>query len=69
MQSTLKDSPVGIDLKVTPSYFRERRGELLPTTTLRFERDVGLFRRLSPDATPRLVHPLLEGLKVSCYEY
>jgi hypothetical protein len=59
---------VGTDLKVMSSYFRERRGELLPTTTLRFERDVGLFRRLSPDATPRLVHPLLEGLKVSCYE-
>jgi hypothetical protein len=59
---------MGIDLKVMASYFREHRGEMLPTATMRFERDSGLFSRLSKDAVPCLVHPLPAGLKVGCYE-
>jgi len=59
---------MGIDLKVMASSFRERRGEFLPTATLRFERDPGLFARLSQDAIPCLVRPLPEGLKVGSYE-
>ena len=59
---------MGIDLKVMASYFRERRGELLPTATLRFERDSGLFSRLSKDAVPCLVHSLPPDLKVGSYE-
>jgi hypothetical protein len=50
------------------SHFRERRGEILPTATLRFERDPRLFAQLAPDATPSLVRPLPAGLKVGCYE-
>ena len=59
---------MGIDLKVMASCFRERRGELLPTATLRFERDSGLFSKLSKDSVPCLVHPLPPDLKVGCYE-
>jgi hypothetical protein len=59
---------VGIDLKVMASYFREHGGELLPTATLRFDRDAGLFSRLSRDASPCLVRPLPPDLKVGCYE-
>lgn len=50
-------------MKVMASYFRERRGELLPTATVRFERDAGLFSRLS-----QLARPLPPGLKVGSYE-
>lgn len=59
---------MGIDLKVMASQFRERRGELLPTATLRFERDSGLFSKLSRDAVPCLVRPLPPDVKVGCYE-
>ena len=59
---------MGIDLKVMASYFRERRGELLPTATLRFERDSALFSKLSKDAVPCLVRPLPPDLKLGCYE-
>ena len=59
---------MGIDLKVMASNFRERRGELLPTATLRFERDPGLFSRLALESVPSLVHPLPENLKVGSYE-
>jgi hypothetical protein len=59
---------MGIDLKVMASFFREHRGELLPTATLRFERDAGLFSKLSRDAVPCLVRPLPPELKVGCYE-
>lgn len=54
---------MGIDLKVMASFFREHGGEMLPTASLRFERDSGLFGRLS-----RLARPLPEGLKVGNYE-
>src|SRR5258708_7192640 len=59
---------MGIDLKVMASYFRERRGELLPTATLRFERDPLLFTRFSKDAVPCVAHSLPPDLKVGSYE-
>jgi hypothetical protein len=59
---------MGVDLKVFASHFRERRGEFLATATLRLDRDPGMLSQLAPDATPRLVHPLPEGLKVGHYE-
>src|SRR5262245_19786931 len=59
---------MGVDLKVMASHFRERRGELLPTATLRFDRDPRLFGQLAPDATPCLVRPLPDGLAVGSYE-
>ena len=59
---------MGIDLKVMASHFRERRGELLPTATVRFERDSALFSRLAIDAVPCLVEPLPPDLKIGSYE-
>jgi hypothetical protein len=59
---------MGFDLKVMASYFRERRNEMLPTATLRFDRDTRLFSRLSSDAVPRLVHDLPTDLTVGSYE-
>lgn len=59
---------MGIDLEVMASHFRERRGEILPTATLRFDRDSRLLGQLDPQAAPCLVHPLPEGLKVARYE-
>jgi hypothetical protein len=59
---------MGVDLKVLASHFRERRGEFLPTATLRFERDAALFAQLTRDAAPSLVRPLPAGLKVGLYE-
>jgi hypothetical protein len=59
---------MGIDLKVMASHFRELRGELLPTATVRFERDHQLLAQLAPDATPALARPLPQGLKVGSYE-
>lgn len=59
---------MGLDLTVMASHLRERRGELLPTATLRFDRDARLFAQLAADATPALVRPLPEGLTVGCYE-
>jgi hypothetical protein len=59
---------MGLDLTALASHFRERRGELLPTATLRFDRDSGLFAQLELDSRPSLVRPLPEGLRVGCYE-
>jgi hypothetical protein len=59
---------MGIDLEVMASRFRERRGEFLPTATLRFDRDSGLFAQLDLRATPCLVRPIPETLKVGRYE-
>lgn len=59
---------MGLDLTVMTSHFRERRGEMLPTATLRFDRDATLFSQLAPDATPCLVRPLPDGLTVGSYE-
>lgn len=59
---------MGVDLKACVSHFRERRGELLPTATLLFDRDSALFARFAPDAEPRLVRPLPAGLSVGSYE-
>lgn len=59
---------MGIDLKVMASCFRERRDEFLPTATLRFDRDDGIFSQLTLEASPCLVRQLPQGLKVGCYE-
>lgn len=59
---------MGLDLKAMASHWRERRGEFLPTATLRFDRDTALFRQLAADATPPLVRPLPEGMTVGCHE-
>ncbi len=59
---------MGIDLEVMASHFRERRGEMLPTAKLRFDRDSGLFAQLERQASPCLVRPLPEGLKVGVYQ-
>src|SRR4051794_41697491 len=56
---------MGLDLTVMASHFRDRRGELLPTATLRLERDSALFAQLSADATPCLVRPLPDGLNLT----
>lgn len=59
---------MGLDLTVMASHYRERRGELLPTASLRFDRDAKLFSQLSADAIPCLVRPLPDGLTVGVYE-
>lgn len=59
---------MGIDLKVLASSFRERRGEILPTASLRFERDQRILAQLDREATPCLVQQLPAGLKVGNYE-
>jgi hypothetical protein len=59
---------MGIDLEVMASHFRERRGEFLPTATLRLDRDPRLLGQLDPQASPCLVYPLPAGLKVGRYE-
>jgi hypothetical protein len=59
---------MGVDLQAMASYFREWEGELLPTATVRFERDPALFRLLSTASKPCLARPLPAGLKVGCYE-
>jgi hypothetical protein len=64
----MEATTMGIDLKVMASSFRERRGELLPTATLRFERDARLFCQLTPSSTPALARPLPAGLKIGVYE-
>lgn len=64
----LAATAMGVDLKVMASHFRERRGELLPTAVLRFDRDAGLFSQLGLDSEPRLVGPLPDGLSVGNYD-
>jgi hypothetical protein len=59
---------MGMDLKAMESQFRELRGELLPTATLRFERDPRILGRTSAVVAPCLVHPFPEGRKTGCYE-
>jgi hypothetical protein len=59
---------MGFDLQVMASYFREKGGELLPTATVRFERDDELFSRLRAESVPCVVRPLPQGFKVGCYE-
>jgi hypothetical protein len=59
---------MGLDLVALTSHFRERRGEMLPTATLRFDRDAALFAQLARDATPCLTHPLPDGLTVGIHE-
>ncbi len=59
---------MGIDLKALASNFRERRGEILSTASLRFDRDMRLLSLFSKDAQPCLVQPLPKGIKVGHYE-
>jgi len=59
---------MGLDLTVMTSHFRDRRGEMLPTATLRFDRDAALFAQLAADATPCLVDRLPDGLTVGVHE-
>jgi hypothetical protein len=59
---------MGLDLTVLASHYRERRGELLPTANLRFDRDAKLFSQFSAAASPCLVRPLPDGLTVGWYE-
>ena len=59
---------MGIDLKVMATFFRERQDEFLPTATLRFDRDSGIFSQLTLESTPCLVRQLPQGLKVGSYE-
>jgi hypothetical protein len=59
---------MGLDLTVMASHFRDRRGEMLPTATLRFDRDATLFEQLAADATPCLVRTLPDGLSVGVHE-
>jgi len=59
---------MGVDLEVMASHFRELRGEMLSTARLRFDRDPRLLGQLDRQASPCLVHPLPEGLKVGCYQ-
>jgi hypothetical protein len=59
---------MGIDLKILASNFRERRGELLSTASLRLDRDPRLLSLFSKDAIPCLVQPLPPGLKVGHHE-
>ena len=59
---------MGLDLEVLASHFRERGGEILPTARLRLGRDERLFGQLDRQATPPLVRPLPEGLRVGIYE-
>jgi hypothetical protein len=59
---------MGVDLEILASHFRERRGELLPTATLRLDRDPRLLGQLEALASPCLVRALPDGLKVGHYE-
>jgi hypothetical protein len=59
---------MGIDLQVMASHFREHRGEMLATATLRFDRDARLLGQLDRGTSPCLVEPLPQGLKVGIYE-
>lgn len=59
---------MGIDLVALASNFRERRGEILPTASIRFDRDRRVLSLLSKDAQPCLVQALPNGIKVGHYE-
>ena len=59
---------MGIDLKILASNFRERRGELLSTASLRIDRDPRLLALFTTEAIPCLVTAIPEGLKVGHYE-
>lgn len=59
---------MGLDLTAMASNFRDRRGEMLPTAVLRFDRDAMLFAQMAADATPCLVDRLPDGLAVGVHE-
>jgi len=58
---------MGVDLEVKASFFRERRGELLPTASLRFDRDPRILGQFDRHATPCLVTPLGGETKIGHY--
>src|SRR5205807_2669341 len=59
---------MGIDLKVLASHFREHRGDLLSTASLRFDRDMRFLSLFSQQADPCIVQPLPHGTKIGHYE-
>jgi hypothetical protein len=59
---------MGIDLQIFASNFREKGGEVLATASLRFDRDQRLLSQFAASASPCLVRPLPQGLKVGHYE-
>ena len=59
---------MGIDLQALASHFPERRGEMLSTAGLRFERDPRLFALFAKDAQPCLVRQIPDGLKIGHHE-
>lgn len=68
LRKPAKIEAMGIDLKALASNFREHQGEMLSTANLRFDRDLRLFALFSQQASPSVVSPLPEGLKVGHYE-
>ena len=59
---------MGIDLRALASNFREHGRELLPTASVRFDRDSRLLAAFSPVADPCIVQPLPGSLRVGHYE-
>ena len=59
---------MGIDLKVMATSFRERPTEMLPTASVYFERDMRLLSLFSREATPCIVRPMPQELKIGNYE-
>jgi hypothetical protein len=55
---------MGIDLKILASNFREHGGELCATAKIRFDRDGRVLALFSREATPCVVRPLPDGLKI-----
>jgi hypothetical protein len=63
-----QEAIMGIDLQVLASHFRERRDEVVPTASIRFDRDPRLLGQLSLEARPCLVRQLPDGLKAGHYD-
>jgi hypothetical protein len=59
---------MGIDLKLLASNFREHRGEMLATASLRLDREPGFLSLFSTEARPCVVQMLPNGMKVGHYE-
>ena len=59
---------MGIDLKILASNFRERRGEILSSASIRLDRDPRLLSLFTKEAQPCLVTALPLGVKVGHYE-
>lgn len=59
---------MGIDLKILASNFREKRGQLLSTASLRADRDPRLLSLFSSNAVPCIVTPIPDGLQIGHFE-